>query len=107
MSVPDQPTRLAIEEERGLPWHLPIARVGPVIEVTFPAAAAARDIPHGLDGVPDGYFIVLQSGGVVTATQVTSWTRDIAWMTASATNTRARLCFYTLLEGALTRVVPS
>lgn len=96
----------AIEKRVGAIIGLPFASVGRVLEVVFPAANTRRDIPHGLGVVPDGYFLVLASGGVVTATDVHLWTADVAWLMASAVNTRARVLFYTLQEGVMTHVVP-
>lgn len=90
---------------RALPL-LPIREVGRILEIHFPAANTRRDVPHGLARVPDGYFVVLESEGLVRAVDVTTWTRDVAWLAASANNTRARLVFYTLQEGALINVVP-
>lgn len=86
--------------------QLPMAALGPVIEVQFPTAAVARDLPHGLDRVPDGYLVVLESGGCVKAVNVSRWSDTIAWMDATANNTWARICFYTLKEGVLRHVVP-
>lgn len=102
--VVDEFARRAMLEEIGR-FTLPIAVTGPIVEVRFPVAATRRDITHGLDTTPDGYFILLQSGGVVTATDVTLWTTTVAWMTASADNTWARLCFYTLRTDAVRVVV--
>lgn len=85
---------------------LPFAAIGPVLEVVFPAATTARDIAHGLRATPDGYFVVLESGGFVRAIDVSRWTETIAWLEATAVNTRARVCFYTLRKGAITHVVP-
>lgn len=86
--------------------QLPIAAMGPVITVQFPSAGVARDLPHGLDRVPDGYLVVLESGGFVKGVNVSRWSDTIAWMDATANNTWARICFYTLKEGAITNVVP-
>lgn len=85
---------------------LPLRDVGRLLEVYFPAANTPRDIPHGLGRVPDGYFLALTSEGVVHAVNYTTWTRDVAWFEASAANTRIRIVFYTLQEGALVNVVP-
>ena len=93
------------DARRALAQQLPIAALGPVIEVYFPTATTARDIPHGLDRVPDGYVVVLESGGFVKAITVDRWSDQIAWMNATADHTRARLCFYTLREGAITNVI--
>lgn len=94
------------ESARALAAQLPIAAIGPVQDVFFPTAGAARDVPHGLNRIPDGYFIVLQSGGFVKATTVSRWSDTIAWLDATANNTWARLCFYTLREGVIRNVVP-
>ena len=96
----------AIDAATGALVAFPLGVVGPPLEVVFPAAATRRDIPHGLGVVPDGVFVVLQSGGVVTATDVHLWTPNVAWLMASAVNTRARLIFYTLTKGAIIHVVP-
>lgn len=85
---------------------LPLREVGRVLEVHFPVANTPRDIPHGLSRVPDGYTVVLASEGLVHAVDVTTWTRDVVWLSATANNTRARIVFYTLQEGALINVVP-
>lgn len=85
---------------------LPLAALGPVLEVDFPEANTARDLAHGLQATPDGYVVVLQSGGVVQATRVHLWTSTIAWLQASADHTRARVQFYTLREGVIQHVVP-
>lgn len=85
---------------------LPLREIGRILEVHFPVANTRRDVPHGLSRVPDGYFLILESEGLVRAVDVTTWTRDVAWLSASANNTRARLVFYTLQEGALINVVP-
>jgi len=92
---------------RFAPVPLPIAAVGPVHELVFPVANVARDIPHGLGVVPDGYFIILQSGGVVQAVNVVNWTTQTAWLQANTNNTRLRVLFYRLQEGVITYVVPS
>jgi hypothetical protein len=78
----------AIAEARGR-----IRQEGPVLEVEFPIADTARDIAHGLGRVPTGVIVVLQSGGVVTATDVARWTADLAYLAADTAHTRARLYF--------------
>lgn len=68
---------------------------GPVLEVLFPASGVARDIQHGLGVVPTGYVILLELGGQVRASSITSWSKDLAFLQADAANTRARLFFVT------------
>lgn len=86
--------------------RLPYAEIGPILTVTFPAATTRRDVPHGLTQVPDGYHVLLQSGGVVTAVDVVLWTPTVAWLQASDANTIARVVFFVMEKGAMTYVVP-
>jgi len=104
---PDQGTTQAIGAGFDALRLLPLAAVGPVLQVTFPAANTRRDIPHGLGVVPDGYLVVLQNGGVIIATDVHLWTTEAAWLQASAANTIARVVFFALQEGDIRNVVPS
>ena len=85
----------------------PIDAIGPVLEVTFPAANTPRDLAHGLLAAPDGYLVVLQSNGLVQAVDVHLWTSRVAWLQATTANTRARVIFYRLQQGAIIHVVPS
>jgi hypothetical protein len=64
-----------------------------VFECEFPLAATARDIAHGMGVVPTGVIILLQSGGLVAAKQVSLWTAEIAYLSATAPHTRARFYF--------------
>jgi hypothetical protein len=70
----------------------PILLAGPVLEVAFPGAGV-RDVAHGLEVVPNGVVVLLEVGGNVQAAQVEQWTTDLAWLIATAVNTRARLYF--------------
>lgn len=101
----DQASNKAVEGLRAEPLALPYAALGPIIEVAFPFAAVPRDVPHGLGQVPDGYHVLLESLGVLTAVDVAQWTRDIAFLQASANNTRARVLFFTVRQGALVGTV--
>jgi len=94
----------ALQRER---VSLPIASVGPVLEVYFPAASTPRDIPHGLGVVPDGYQVLLVATGQVQAVNVHLWTPSVAWLEATVDHTRARIAFMKLQEGVITHVVPS
>lgn len=97
--------RRALLEELGTQM-LPVAIAGPVLELTFPTAATRRDVPHGLPTTPDGYWLLLQSGGQVSAVDVHLWSPTIAWLVAGADNTWARVCFYALRPNVI-RVVTS
>jgi hypothetical protein len=79
-----------------------VRQEGPVLEVAFPKADTARDIAHGLGRVPTGVVVVLQSGGVVTATKVAEWTADLAYLSADTADTQARIYF--IVTEAPTRV---
>lgn len=102
----DAATNQAVKALHGALVGLPYAAIGPILEVVFPVANTRRDLPHGLGQVPDGYHVLLQSGGVLTATDVALWTPQVAWLMASANNTRARLIFFTLHQGVIAHVVP-
>ena len=78
----------------------PYAAVGPLLEVLFPVANTRRDVLHGLGAVPTGYQIVLEVGGQITGFDVVNWTADLAFLQASAANTRARLRFVVTPEEA-------
>lgn len=94
------------EATQALATQLPIAVRGPVVEIVFPTAGVVRDVPHGLERVPDGYVVILEDGGFVRSTTYSRWSDQIAWMVSTADNTRARVCFYTLREGSISNVVP-
>lgn len=69
--------------------------LGPVVEVTFPAAASKRDVAHGLQQIPTG-FLVVWSDGPVYAEPGLQWTKELAWLRAPNANTHARIIFLTL-----------
>lgn len=69
------------------------AAVGPWLEVHFPAANTDRDVQHALDEIPTGYHLILEVGGHVKASNLTAWTKDLAFLQADTTNTRVRLRF--------------
>lgn len=64
---------------------------------TFPAANTRRDIAHGLGQVPHGYHVV-RADGVVHAEPGVLWTKDLAYLRATAANVHATFIFYTLRE---------
>lgn len=68
---------------------------GPIVEVTFPAAATKRDVLHGLGATPSAYHIVWADGPVYAEPGVL-WTKEIAYLRASNANTHARIIFLTL-----------
>lgn len=103
----DHPTAAAVDASSREQIRLPLAALGPVLQVAFPLAATRRDIPHGMGVVPDGFFTYLASEGTLVATDVELWTADVAWLVASADNTIARLQFFTLEKGAIRHVVPT
>lgn len=70
------------------------------LRVTFPAANTVRDIAHGLDGIPDGY-VLEWADGVVYAEPGVQWTRDLAYLRATAANVHAIVTFYIASEDAL------
>lgn len=101
---PDRPVGVAIESAiKLIPDSVPVVAVGPVLEVAF-TGIGVRDVAHGLGVAPDGVWVLLQAGGTVVAAQVHLWSASVAWLQASAANTRARLCFFKLQEGAITHV---
>jgi hypothetical protein len=67
------------------------------VEVVFPAANTVRDIAHGLKEVPKGYHIVW-ADGLVHAEPGRLWTKDLAYMRATAVNVHATIVFFTLRE---------
>lgn len=72
---------------------------GPVVSVTFPAANTKRDVVHGLEQVPDGYHIVW-ADGVVHAEPGVLWTKNLAYLRATAVNVHAKIVFFTLREAS-------
>lgn len=106
MRAVDQATAVALEALLSEIVGLPYAVMGPVLEIEFPVATTNRDIAHGLGAIPDGYHVLLSSGGVVQAADVHVWTDRVCWFQASANYTRARIVFFTLQKGKVTRVVP-
>jgi hypothetical protein len=68
---------------------------GPVIDVTFVAAASKLDIAHRLGTKPTGYHLVFADGPVY-AEPGAIWTKEIAYMRAANANTHARIVFLTL-----------
>ena len=67
------------------------------ISVVFAAANTKQDVAHGLGQVPDGYHLV-RADGVVHAEPGVQWTKDLAYMRATAVNVRATIIFFTLRE---------
>jgi len=104
-SAIDQPTRDAVTPVSDR-VRIPFAVIGPVLEVDFVTGGDARDIPHGLGAVPDGYMVLLCQGGPVGAVDYSTWTDRVAWMEAP-TETKIRIVFYTLQAGVIRHVVPS
>lgn len=76
----------------------PILDYGPVVEVLLEVAGTPAAVTHGLGRIPDGYLPVLEIGGNVQAYAFTTWTTDLAWLVASANNTRARVTFVAVRE---------
>lgn len=72
---------------------------GPVVDVTFPAAASARDVVHQLGATPTGFHVVWADGPVYAEPGV-PWDRTLAWLRASNVNTHARVVFFTCLGDA-------
>lgn len=67
------------------------------IDVMFPAANTIRDIAHELGQVPGGYHVV-RADGVVYAEPGKLWTKDLAYLRATAANVHATIVFFTLRE---------
>jgi hypothetical protein len=89
---------LSNPRDRIEPFLPPWARYGRPVEIVFKAAGATVDVPHQLGAVPDGYFLVLATGAVYAA-NVQTWDKTLAFFTAPAANTVARLIFFTTREG--------
>lgn len=67
------------------------------VDVTFPAANTIRDIVHGLGQIPSGYHVVW-ADGVVYAEPGKLWTKELAYLRATAVNVHAKVVFFTLRE---------
>lgn len=76
----DAPTATVVDASVREQLRLPIAEIGPVLEVSCPQPMVPRDVAHGLKVVPDGFFTLLASEGTVVASQVTAWTKDVAFV---------------------------
>jgi len=70
---------------------------GPPVEVTFELANTKADIVHGLGDVPDGYHVVW-ADGLVHAEPGVQWTKDLAYLRATAVYVHATVIFFTLRE---------
>jgi hypothetical protein len=73
------------------------ASVSAPLELHFPAATTRRDVAHGLAQVPTGYHVLLATA-TITADAPQDWTRDVAFLQASAADARAIVVFFTLTE---------
>jgi hypothetical protein len=70
------------------------------LRIRFPAANTARDIPHGLTGVPDGYRIEWANANIFAVPGL-PWTVELAHLQASAANAEAVVTFYLSSEAVL------
>lgn len=70
------------------------------LRIRFPAANTARDIPHGLTQVPDGYRIEWANANIIASPGL-PWTVDLAYLQASAANAEAIVTFYVSTEAVL------
>ncbi len=70
---------------------------GPVVDVTFRAAATDRDVVHGLQQRPTGFHVVYADGPVYARPGAEWATKELAWLRASNANTHARVIFFTLI----------
>lgn len=77
------------EQRVAPPWDA----LGKLIDVTFPAANTRRDVQHGLNLIPTGYWIV-KADGPVYAAPGQLWTREVAYLQSSVAGTRVRLMFF-------------
>lgn len=67
------------------------------VDVTFPVANTIRDIVHGLSQIPHGYHVVW-ADGIVHAEPGKLWTKELAYLRATAVNVHAKIVFFTLRE---------
>lgn len=87
-------------QEQRQPFDLPFAALSAVFDVYFPDTTV-RDVAHGLGETPDGVLIYLQVGGYVLTPAPHTWTKDVAYLQASAAETRARVQFFVLRENII------
>jgi len=79
----------------------PFAAYSRCFEVSFPNNTDTIDVAHGLGAVPDGMLKLVEVGGTVEAVTPHLWSTTVAYLKASAANTRARVVFITLRESIL------
>lgn len=68
--------------------------------VTFPDMNVQREIVHGMNTIPDGFFVVYADADIV-AEPGAIWTTTFAYLRGGAENARAIVIFYTLREDIL------
>jgi hypothetical protein len=71
----------------------PFLDFGPMLEIHFKAASTRRDVRHGMDTIPTGFLVIAQQGGTVRSFDIANWTPDLAFLEATAADTRVRGCF--------------
>jgi hypothetical protein len=98
----DRPTSDAlVAVDRRQPFEWPFAACSKIFEVYFPSNSTVVDVAHGMGEIPIGMVVLSQVGGIVYTPVGNLWTKDVAYLLASANGTRALLVFVTARENTV------